>query len=57
MVANAMSFNSRGIVVGTLQVVPEPASAGLAFIGLVALLRIGPMGRRRQRSYAEGCRD
>jgi hypothetical protein len=35
MVANAMSFDSRGIVVGTLEVVPEPRSAGLALVALV----------------------
>jgi hypothetical protein len=37
MVANAVSYSSRGIIVGTLNVVPEPSSAGLAFIGLAAL--------------------
>jgi hypothetical protein len=48
MVANAMSFNSRGIVVGTLQVVPEPASAAIAVVGLVALLKLRICRLRRR---------
>jgi hypothetical protein len=46
MVDNAMSLDSRGIIVGTLEVVPEPASAGHALIGLVALLKLRIRDRR-----------
>jgi hypothetical protein len=38
MVSNAMSYMSRGIVIGTTIVVPEPATAAIAAIGLPALL-------------------
>lgn len=37
MVGNAMSYNSRGIIVGTTDVVPEPMSTVSAVIGLIAL--------------------
>jgi hypothetical protein len=48
MVGNAMSFDSRGIIVGTLDVVPEPTSIGVAIVGLatVSQVRIGRMRRR-----------
>jgi hypothetical protein len=44
MVANAVSYNSRGIVVGTTQVVPEPTSSVVLPFAMAALfynLRIG----------------
>jgi hypothetical protein len=37
MVENVMSYNSTGIIVGTTNVVPEPASAFLALLALVTL--------------------
>jgi hypothetical protein len=39
MVGNAVSYASRGIVVGTTQFVPEPVSADLVLVGLVFLLQ------------------
>ena len=38
MVANVMSYNSRGIIVGTTTLVPEPAAIALVAIGLPMLL-------------------
>jgi hypothetical protein len=38
MVANVIAYGSRGIVVGTTQVVPEPTSRPLLLIGLAALI-------------------
>jgi hypothetical protein len=38
MVANAVAYSSRGIVVGTTQVVPEPTSAAVLPIALAALI-------------------
>jgi hypothetical protein len=38
MVGNAMSFDSRGIIVGTLETVPEPTSGAVLPIALAALI-------------------
>jgi hypothetical protein len=38
MVANTMSYGSRGIVVGTTQVVPEPTFGAIVSIALTALI-------------------
>jgi hypothetical protein len=37
MVSNVMAYNSRGIVVGTSTVVPEPRSVAFLVIGLIVL--------------------
>jgi hypothetical protein len=44
MVENVMSYNSRGIIVGTTTAVPEPHAGILAVGALTTLLT-----RRRQR--------
>jgi hypothetical protein len=55
MVANAMSYGSRGIVVGILIVVPEPKSLGLNLV--VAGTGIGTrLGRRLRHRQQEGDR-
>ena len=50
MVGNVMSYNSRGIIVGTTTIVPEPTALAMAGVGLSLLaiwnLRLQP----RQRS-------
>jgi hypothetical protein len=46
MIDNVMSYDSRGIIVGTTTVVPEPAASGLGLVGLGAVIR---MGRGRSR--------
>jgi hypothetical protein len=40
MVSNAMSYLGRGIVIGTTIVVPEPATAAIVVIGLLAVLKV-----------------
>jgi hypothetical protein len=40
MVSNAMSYMSRGIVIGTTIVVPESTTAAIAAIGLLGLLKL-----------------
>jgi hypothetical protein len=43
MVENVMSYNSRGIVVGTTTVVPEPMSAAMLIVALaIGFLNRGP---------------
>jgi hypothetical protein len=39
MLANVMSYDSRGIIVGTTTLVPEPATIWFVAIGLPVLLR------------------
>jgi hypothetical protein len=48
MLANAIAYRSRGIVVGTLHTVPEPSSAGLTIVGLLPFMQfcIGRTTRR-----------
>jgi hypothetical protein len=51
MVQNVMSYNSRGIIVGTTTVVPEPAA--LALVAVAALFGLGL--KRRQLRRPAGC--
>jgi MYXO-CTERM domain-containing protein len=39
MVGNAMAYESRGIIVGTTQVVPEPAALWLVAVAALATIR------------------
>jgi hypothetical protein len=46
MVENVMSYNSRGIIVGTTTVVPEPASIALLVLGLTSFAAVAGRGAR-----------